>query len=797
MELFAESKLCEAAEPSDWDFSLVLADVQKAYPRVVRSAMQQVLRRSGVPEQCVTVMMGLHAMTRYCIRTRGDQSEWFQLSRGLREGCPSSPAEFNIFHSHAMAHFHQRMEAVFPGEGVPIGCTESRPLRWGGQRTTSSRNDAVEMFQLLEVLFADDTNMMTRARVRAETEGILESTMEAWGQKIAPQKYERLHVGNRFKEEESHLYNESVRFLGAWLSGDGKFDRDTEERLNRAKAVWRRIFAQLPRWGLKPITLGRLVSSTVLATLLYGMEARLVTAPQLKKMETFWNKVVQGLGCQRIRDMRAQRVTMADIRRKFSLRTIRVYLGERKLRFVGHVARLPHSRLERKILMGWIEGLQGLPRAHKGGQRQSTRTQYSKRIDEALQYLNLGGSSRYLRERAWLQFAEDRLLWNRIVRSWVKREQAKDDRWLWEAKHGEGGILAINQTKQNKLLESVGHFPKSEECLYQCPTCLADGIHTWWRPAPLARHLTPCSKRSSVQRLQYARSKEVRDRARQREAPPAAPEPVRRVAPVPRQECQPTTVASVTALPRVQAATARLHPRVVPMVSEPGVRRRLSCKRKAPLPAPVSAPLRRRIVGKPSLEVTRQTEPQRKNRQTSSLFTVPRAVISQLARQRRVHSAAIQEALHESASSISDSTLQHISSVRTARAKRTDDKRGERKRAYRSFYPSGGWNSTIGQQTLRQTLLNHPIPVEKFQRQCHGKCVPCCRCYRCREYGCCFGGRYQNWGCDKCSKCILCRTSLNDEEYTLASIRLARRGTIPPTISGLQRPPRPDGADPC
>ena len=277
----------------------------------------------------------------------------------------------------------------------------------------------------------------------------------------------------------------------------------------------------------------------------------------------------------------------------------------------------------------------------------------------------------------------------------------------------------------------------------------------------------------------------------------AAIEPVRRVAPVPRQECQPTTVASVTALPRVQAAIARLHPPVVPEVSEPDVRRRISCKRKAPLPVPVLAPLRRRIVGKQSLEVTRQAEPWRKNRQTSSLFTVPRAVISQLARQRRVHSAAIQEALHESASSISDSTLQHISSVRTARAKRTFDRRGERKRAYRSFYPSGVWNSTIGRQTLRQTLLDHPIPVEKFQRQCHGKCVPCSRCYRCREYGCCFGGRYQNWGCDKCSKFILCRTSLNDEEYTLASIRLARRGTIPPTISGLQRPPRPDGADPC
>ena len=240
-----------------------------------------------------------------------------------------------------------------------------------------------------------------------------------------------------------------------------------------------------------------------------------------------------------------------------------------------------------------------------------------------------------------------------------------------------------------------------------------------------------------MQRLQYARSKEARDRAREREAPPAAPEPLQRGAHLPRPEFLPMSVASVTAMPRVQAAIARLHPPVVSVVPEPDVRRRLSCKRKVQEPVPVSAPLRRRIVGKQSLEITRQTQqatfreqiqqrrsqqsqiaaeataaPRRQNRQTSSLFTVPRAVISQLARQRESQTAAVQDALQET-STASDATLQHISSIRTARAKRTDGRGGERKRAYRSFYPSGGWNSAIGQQTLRQSLQDHPIPEEK------------------------------------------------------------------------------------
>ena len=48
-----------------------------------------------------------------------------------------------------------------------------------------------------------------------------------------------------------------------------------------------------------------------------------------------------------------------------------------------------------------------------------------------------------------------------------------------------------------------------------------------------------------------------------------------------------------------------------------------------------------------------------------------------------------------------------------------------------------------------------------------------------------------DWGCGNCTKCTRCRSALYDEDWKLAEVHLARKGSIPASITGLQRPPRP------
>ena len=98
---------------------------------------------------------------------------------------------------------------------------------------------------------------------------------------------------------------------------------------------------------------------------------------------------------------------------------------------------------------------------------------------------------------------------------------------------------------------------------------------------------------------------------------------------------------------------------------------------------------------------------------------------------------------------------------------------------------------------IEEAMEETPIPKASMERQCRGEgCKVCSNCFRCRTYGCCFGGKFQSWGCALCSKCTKCRSALLDEDWKIAEVHLARRGSTPAWITGLQTPPRKKDADP-
>ena len=104
----------------DW-FLLSLFDIEKAYPRVCRGALWDVLRRQGCPEGMVKVCQALHEHTAYMVRCQGGLSSKWVPERGLREGCPSSPPLFNIYHDAVMQDFRQRRKRTADEAGLPAG----------------------------------------------------------------------------------------------------------------------------------------------------------------------------------------------------------------------------------------------------------------------------------------------------------------------------------------------------------------------------------------------------------------------------------------------------------------------------------------------------------------------------------------------------------------------------------------------------------------------------------------------------------------------------------------------------
>ena len=74
---------------------MCFVDLQKSYDTVDRTLLWQVLTRIRVPPQMITVIRQFHDVMKACVRPVC--SDWFEVEKGLRQGCVLSPLLFNIF----------------------------------------------------------------------------------------------------------------------------------------------------------------------------------------------------------------------------------------------------------------------------------------------------------------------------------------------------------------------------------------------------------------------------------------------------------------------------------------------------------------------------------------------------------------------------------------------------------------------------------------------------------------------------------------------------------------------------
>ena len=171
-------------------------DIEKAYPRVCRSALWDLLLRWGCDPSLLRVIQMLHGGTSYKVRVHGGCSREFVLERGLREGCPSSPVLFNIYHAAVMLDFRaRRKEAAAAGlmdEGVEWIAQVDGDLF----RTRALRKKGKSQLRTVlgDVEFADDTVTCSAASSASAVEELFDSTLQDWSQRRNIAKTERLLV---------------------------------------------------------------------------------------------------------------------------------------------------------------------------------------------------------------------------------------------------------------------------------------------------------------------------------------------------------------------------------------------------------------------------------------------------------------------------------------------------------------------------------------------------------------------------------------------------------------------------
>ncbi|KAK3525229.1 hypothetical protein QTP86_024952 [Hemibagrus guttatus] len=206
-----------------WEFAqpvhMYFVDLEKAFDRVPRGILWEVLWEYGVRGPLLRAVRSLYNRSRSLVRIASCKSDLFPVHVGLRQGCPLSPVLFIVF----MDRISRRSQGL---EGV----------RFGDHRISS-------------LIFADDVVLLAPSSLDLQHAlGHFAAECEAAGMRVSTSKSKAmvldrkkmactLQVGGKVLPQV-----EEFKYLGVLFTSEERMDREIDRRIGAAAAVMRSMY---------------------------------------------------------------------------------------------------------------------------------------------------------------------------------------------------------------------------------------------------------------------------------------------------------------------------------------------------------------------------------------------------------------------------------------------------------------------------------------------------------------------------------------------------------------------------
>ena len=77
-------------------------DYAKAFDWVDHNKLWKILKEMGIPDHLTGLLRNLYADQEATVRTRHGTMDWFQIGKGVHQGCILSPCLFNLYAEYIM-----------------------------------------------------------------------------------------------------------------------------------------------------------------------------------------------------------------------------------------------------------------------------------------------------------------------------------------------------------------------------------------------------------------------------------------------------------------------------------------------------------------------------------------------------------------------------------------------------------------------------------------------------------------------------------------------------------------------
>ena len=124
-----EIKLPTSAGEFQKNIYFCFIDYTKAFDYVDHNKLWKILQEMGIPDHLTCLLRNLYAGQEATVRTGHETMDWFQIGKGVCQGCILSPCLFNLFSECIImpGWMKHKLESRLPGEISVTSDTQMTP----------------------------------------------------------------------------------------------------------------------------------------------------------------------------------------------------------------------------------------------------------------------------------------------------------------------------------------------------------------------------------------------------------------------------------------------------------------------------------------------------------------------------------------------------------------------------------------------------------------------------------------------------------------------------------------------
>ena len=133
-------KSLKKQESSRKNIYFCFVDYAKAFDSVDNNKMWKILKEMGIPDHLTCLLTNLYAGQEATVRTGHGKTDWFQIGKGVRQGCILSPCLFNLYAEHIMRNAGMEEAQA----GIKIAGSNISNLRYADDTTLMAESEELK-----------------------------------------------------------------------------------------------------------------------------------------------------------------------------------------------------------------------------------------------------------------------------------------------------------------------------------------------------------------------------------------------------------------------------------------------------------------------------------------------------------------------------------------------------------------------------------------------------------------------------------------------------------------------------